>query len=58
MSKELRFKDIVNLGFLFLLLALSPVIVLGAEAREKVMTGATTLVSLVGLSYALAMVIF
>lgn len=31
---------------------------LGAEAREKVMTGATTLVSLVGLSYALAMVIF
>lgn len=89
MSKELRFKDIVNLGFVFLLLALSPVIVLGAqmrwgsvliyaltslaflhlinrqytiqlgaEAREKVMTGATTLVSLVGLSYALAMVIF
>ena len=31
---------------------------LGAEAREKVMTGATTLVSLVGLSYALAMIIF
>jgi len=30
---------------------------LGPEAREKVMTGATTLVSLIGFSYALAMVL-